>query len=204
MSRDWIAAYTTTLRKPKYRRLTISARAALLHVWLLAGGQDPEATWRDRAELEEVLELDGWTDPCEVVDELIQHRWLEVDADDRVLVHDWDEHQLAASKAAQVAYERDRKSEWRRRKRVEPAGPLSPAPLSPTEQDKTRHRSPNVPDTSGTNPGPRRDMSGTDDTPAVRVDPTVARIRAEQTAFARVGAGKDVAAMGVSRPGGST
>ena len=51
MSRDWIAAYTTTLRKPKYRRLTISARAALLHVWLLAGGQDPEATWRDRAEL---------------------------------------------------------------------------------------------------------------------------------------------------------
>src|SRR5690348_2489346 len=112
MSRDWLAVYVAVLGKAKYRRLSIPARAALLHVWMLAGGQAPEATWRDRGELADVLDLDGYS--IEVIDELLARGWLDVDVDGRILVHDWDDHQFAASEAARQAYERDRKRDWRR------------------------------------------------------------------------------------------
>jgi hypothetical protein len=159
MSRDWLAAYCGILGKPKYRRLTIPARAGLFHVWLLAGGQTPEATWPNRDELADALDLDGY--PLDVLDELITRSWLDVDATGRIVVHDWDDWQLAASRAVRREYEADRKREWRRRNRVEQddVPPLSPAPLSPdsdrtgTQQDKTEQVSPIVRDTSGTRTG---------------------------------------------------
>lgn len=160
MSRDWIAAYVSTLGRPKYRRLTLPARAALFHVWLLAGGQDPEATWPSMADLVDVLELDGY--PAPVVSELVEREWLDIDDRGRILVHDWDQHQLAATNAARRAYERDRKADWRRAKPgTEPVDPLLPAPSSPditgsTQlHDNTTQVSPNVRDTSGTRPRPR-------------------------------------------------
>ena len=159
MSRDWLAAYCGILGKPKYRRLTIPARAGLFHVWLLAGQQTPEATWPDRDALADALDLDGY--PVDVLDELVTRHWLDVDEAGRVVVHDWDDWQLAASRAARAEYERDRKRAWRRNRRDEDAdpAPLSPAPLSPdsdrtdTQQDKTGQVSPIVPDTSGTPTG---------------------------------------------------
>jgi hypothetical protein len=153
MSRDWLAVYVGILQRPKYRRLSIEARAALFHVWCLAGGQSPEATWSTLDDLTEQVELDGWTtNATAVLAELIERRWLDVDVDGRVLVHDWDDHQLAATNAARRAYERDRKRDWRRAK----PEPLSPAPLSPDTtgssqgQHTTTQVSPNVRDTSGT------------------------------------------------------
>ena len=153
MSRAWLAVYVGLLSRPKYRRLSIPARAALFHIWLLAGGQTPEATW-SRDELADVLDLDGY--PASVIDELLERRWLDVDDDDRLLVHDWDEHQLAASKAAQVDYERDRKADWRRRRQVHGTADPPPAPPPGTQQDITEQPSRSVPDTSGTRSGPSR------------------------------------------------
>lgn len=134
MSRDWLAIYGAMLGKPKYRRLSIPGRAALFHVWLLAGRQDPEATWTNRDELADVLDLDGF--PPDVLEELVARRWLDVDPAGRVLVHDWDEHQLAATKAIGRAYEADRLRAWRRRKSGDGDGFLSPDP-SLSVQDKT-------------------------------------------------------------------
>jgi hypothetical protein len=168
MSRDWLAVYVGILQRPKYRRLSIEARAALFHVWCLAGGQSPEATWPTLVDLTEQIELDGWAaNATDVLAELIERRWLDVDAEGRVLVHDWDDHQLAATNAARRTYERDRKRDWRRAK----PEPLSPALLSPditgsTQlQDTTTQVSPDVRDKSGTNgddhPRKLRPLEGT-------------------------------------------
>lgn len=127
MSRDWIAAYTAMLGKPKYRRTSPVAKGALLHVWLLAGQQAPEATWPHRGELAEILELDGF--PPDVLDELLDRRWLDVDPAGRILVHDWDDHQLAATRAIGHAYEADRLRAWRRKKKAD--GPDDPDAVSP-------------------------------------------------------------------------
>src|SRR5262245_21304272 len=112
MGRDWLAVYTGILLKPKYRRLSIEGRAALLHVWLLAGLQAPEATWRSVDELAEQLDVEGL--PPAAIDELRALGWLEVDDAGRILVHDWDDYQFAASESVRRDYERDRKREWRR------------------------------------------------------------------------------------------
>lgn len=156
MSRDWLAAYCRILGQPKYRRLSIPARAGLFHVWLLAGAQTPEATWPSRDALADALDLDGY--PLDVLDDLIARQWLDVDGTGRVVVHDWDDWQLAATRAARIEYERDRKRDWRRRNRVDAAAPPSPAPLSPdkteTPQHTTTQVSPIVRDTSGTESGP--------------------------------------------------
>lgn len=152
VSRDWLACYVSTLGKTKYRRLSIPARAALFHVWLLSGGQTPEATF-DRGELTDVLALDGWDPAADVIAELVERGWLEVDDRQRVLVHDWDVHQLAATESARRAYERDRKAEWRRPKSAKP-DPLPPAPPSPdiTGSSQTTATS-QRPEMSGTRPG---------------------------------------------------
>jgi hypothetical protein len=159
MSREWYAVYVGMIGRPKYRRLSLEARAALFHVWCLAGGQTPEATWRSVEEFLEVLELDGY--PAAVFDELVDRMWLDVDTDGRVLVHDWDQHQLAATNSARRIYERDRKREWRRSKPGGEANPPPPAPPSPDitgatqAQDTTTQESPNVPDASRGVPGVR-------------------------------------------------
>lgn len=156
MSRDWFAVYANIIVKPKYRRLSPATRGALVHIWALAGQQIPEATF-DRWELEQTLDMDGWDggavhlgtpDGKAVIDELVRWGWLDVDGD-RLLVHDWDAHQFAATKRARDEFEADRKREWRRR-RKETAPSLPPAPPS-TNITATQHRQDNtrVPDTSG-------------------------------------------------------
>lgn len=144
MTRQWMALYLAMVTKPKYRRLSAMGRGALLHVFLLAGYQDPEAWWPDAEELRDALRLEGF--PGGLFDELVAYGWLEPD-ENGVGVHDWDAHQLAASADAQRAWEAARKRDWRRKK----PRPGSPGP-PPTEQDKTPHNnSPgHVPDTSGT------------------------------------------------------
>lgn len=146
MSREWLAVYTAMATKPKYRRLSPIGRGALLHTLILAGFQQPEATWRDPDELRESLELDGF--PRGALDELVALGWLEHE-DGVLTVHDWDAHQLAATKEAQRSWEAARKRDWRRTKR--PNAP-SPAPPTPTRQDTTpQHIGPgHVPDMSGT------------------------------------------------------
>ena len=112
MSRDWLAVYVHAQDKAKFRRLSPRGRGALLTVWLLAGTESPEAQWRSRDELEELLILEGFD--CDDLAELVDERWLDIEPDGTVLVHDWDEHQLAATKAIGQAFEAARKREWRR------------------------------------------------------------------------------------------
>lgn len=149
MSREWLAVYTAMVTKPKYRRLSPMGRGGLLHVLILAAYQTPEATWDDSDELRESLILEGF--PPRVYDELVGLGWLERLPDGAMAVHDWDAHQLAATREAQRAWERRRKQEWRRTKKS-PAPAPSPAPLTPTGHDTTtHHNSPgHVPDMSGT------------------------------------------------------
>jgi hypothetical protein len=149
MSRDWLSVYVGILQRPKYRRLSIEARAALFHVWCLAGGQNPEATWPALDDLTDQVELDGWAaNATAVLAELIERGWLDVDAEGRVLVHDWDDHQLAGTIASRRAYEADRKRDWRRQRRE---NALPPAPPSPVEREVTAtvQMSPNVPESPG-------------------------------------------------------
>lgn len=118
MRRDWIAVYGSVLTNRKYRRLSVAGKAGLFHVWLLAITTNPEATWGSTDELREYLELDGL--PGDVLDELIAGRWLDVEADGTVTVHEWDHHQLAASRAIRDAFEAHRKRKWRRDRKTEP------------------------------------------------------------------------------------
>jgi hypothetical protein len=143
MSREWLAVYTAMVTKPKYRRLSPIGRGALLHVLILAGFQTPEATWNPD-ELREALILDGFPDGA--LNELLGLGWLEHE-DGALVIHDWDQHQWAATLAARRTWEAARKREWRHRK----ASP-SPAPLTPTEKNiTTQHKGPgHVPDMSQT------------------------------------------------------
>lgn len=197
MSRDWFAVYAATTRKPKYRRLTIPGRAALLHVWMLAGGQDPEACWR-ADELRETLELDGY--PGDVLDELIAREWLDVD-DQRLWVHDWDAHQQAVTEKVRSAYERERKQDWRLRKKEQ--APSLPAPSLPnttgTQHGQDITASPIVRDVSGT--PPRRKPTP----PRPQTRPAAAsRVNPDQDAGAFVCAncGRQMALVDADRLGG--
>jgi hypothetical protein len=112
----------------------------------------PRQRGRLSRNFQEVLELDGF--PRSAFDELVAREWLDVDPDGRVLIHDWDQHQLAATNAARRIYERDRKSEWRRSKSTSELNPPPPAPPSPDTtgstqaQDKTTQGSPYARDVS--------------------------------------------------------
>lgn len=133
MSREWAAVYCAMLTKPKYKRLSPMGRGALLHVFLLAGMQRPEAAW-DPEELRETLILDGFPDG--VYGELLGLGWLDLE-DGMALLHDWDDHQYAATVEVKRTWEAARKREWRKKKRAATASP-SPAPLTP---NKTGHHS---------------------------------------------------------------
>ena len=124
MSREWSAVYAAMLTKPRYRRLSPVGRGGLLHVILLAGFQDPEATWTDPDELRDAFRLDGFADG--VIDELIGLGWLVAEDDGALVIRDWDKHQLAASAAIGRAYEARTKKEWRRKKRTPSPTPLTP------------------------------------------------------------------------------
>jgi hypothetical protein len=141
--RDWFAVYCRLPRTPKFARLNDAAKLTLLYTWALAGDETPEATWPSLDALAAILALYGRS--RESLDSLVSAGWLEVD-DSRVMVHDWDAHQLAATTEARRVYEADRKAEWRRRN-----APPTP-PFDRTSQDKT-----GVPK----RPGHVRDMSGT-------------------------------------------
>jgi hypothetical protein len=127
MSRDWFAGYVNMVRLPKYRHLSRAGRGALLHVWLLASMQAPEACWQSLAALSEMFVLDGFE--TSDLDELIALHWVDVEEDGAVVVHDWDEWQIAASRAIKNDWEARRLRQWRRSAKPSPA----PSP------DRTRH-----------------------------------------------------------------
>ncbi|MEX2136219.1 MAG: hypothetical protein WEB29_04550 [Chloroflexota bacterium] len=144
MTRTWLAIYTAMLVRPKYQRLSPIGRGALLHVFMLAGFQSPEATWDDPEELRESLVLAGF--PEGALDELIGLRWLQIEGG-ALVIHDWDEHQWAATIAARREWEAARKREWRHRKAAPPPAP----PTSQNNNNTTQHKGPgHVPDMSQT------------------------------------------------------
>lgn len=151
--REWMAIYSVMSTKTKYRRLSVDARAALLHLFATAGWQTPEATWGVE-ELQDVLRLEG-IDPA-AVEELRTRRWLDTVGDGTVGLHDWDQHQEATTRTVRAEYEASRKREWRRRasspSSSSPRPPLPPTSSTRQEEDKDRTLSPGpVPDVSGTN-----------------------------------------------------
>jgi hypothetical protein len=109
--------------KPKYRRLSAMGRGALLHVFLLACFQDPEAWWEDAEELRDALRLEGF--PGGLYDELVAFGWLE-STGSGVAVHDWDEHQWAADAEARRRWEANWKREWRRKRKGDASPPAPP------------------------------------------------------------------------------
>jgi hypothetical protein len=130
--------------KAKYRRLSPVGRGALLHTLILAGFQNPEAAWPDPEELRDALRLEGFPDGA--YDELVALHWIEYE-DGAAVLHDWDQHQLAATREAQREWERARKRKWRRSKKVSPNPPSKKQDITPPPQ----HNS----------PGHGMDMSGT-------------------------------------------
>jgi hypothetical protein len=134
MSRDWLAVYPSLRDKPNYRRMTPAGRGCLLHVWMLGSSLGPdraEATWPNREELLDVLELDGFL--ASHLDELFRYHWL-VEEDGAVVIRDWDKYQWAASQAIARAFEAERLRKWRKHRSAEKEG-------SQTLQEKetTRH-----------------------------------------------------------------
>ena len=131
--------------EPQVPTHDVGGRGGLLHVWLLATTTTPEATFASVVYLGDVLELDGLDRG--LADRLVTMGWLDVDASGRVLVHDWDDHQYAASKAIVQAWERDRLRGWRRRRREaddrtddgRTEKPPKPPVDDMTGQDITRH-----------------------------------------------------------------
>lgn len=138
MSREWAAVPVRWLTTASYRRLTPIGRGALLHALLLAGQTNPEATWRDRAHLDELMDLEGYGP--ETTDELLRLGWLAEAEDGTVIVPSWDEIQWPVSKAILRAYEAARKREWRNRGKVD--GSLSDNSLS--EQNKVNNTNKNT------------------------------------------------------------
>jgi hypothetical protein len=122
MTRNYVAVQAVLPHRPKFRRLSIPGRAALFTVWCDATTRTPEAIWKSRAELADVLDIDGYGP--DVLDELIARAWLDVLEDGRLAVHDWDEHQVAYSRDVTRAYEAARKLDWRNRRTLSPAPPL--------------------------------------------------------------------------------
>jgi hypothetical protein len=131
------------LTRPAYRRLSPAARGALLHTILAAGNTSPEATWKDPAELAELLEFDGFA--AEALAELVAQGWL-AETDEGLVMPGWDEIQWPASEAIRREYERSRKAAWRSSKR-DPLSKNSLPSQDITRQDITESRF--VPDSPG-------------------------------------------------------
>ena len=128
--RDWFVVQCRLIRLPKFRRLSDAAQLALVYVWALAADETPEATWESRPALAEALELHG-RDPV-TLDELTSRGWLDTLENGRVAVHDWDDHQYAASREIKNAWEADRLRTWRAAKSAKP-----PTPPDSTTQHST-------------------------------------------------------------------
>jgi hypothetical protein len=150
MTRNYVAVEAALPHRPKFRRLSIPGRAALLTVWCDAVTRTPEAIWKNRAELAEVLEVDGFDEV--VISELMDRRWLDALEDGRIAVHNWDVHQVAYSKDVTRAYEAARKLDWRNRRTLPP----DPSPVGEAKQGEARLGK-GVPESPGRLP----DLSGT-------------------------------------------
>ncbi|MGO9178261.1 MAG: hypothetical protein ACLQBX_00500 [Candidatus Limnocylindrales bacterium] len=127
--RDWFAVYARLVHQPKFRRLSESAQLTLCpYLWALAADQSPEALWPSVEALRDLLDFHGR--PASDLDELLAARWLDLEPDGSVSVHDWDEHQWAASKEIKKVWEARRLRDWRRSKATPPA--VSPSSLEPS------------------------------------------------------------------------
>ena len=142
MTRNYVAVDAALPHRPKFRRLSIPGRAALLTVWCDAVTRTPEAMWRERDELAEVLEVDGFGP--DVLDELLARGWLDELPDGALGVHNWDLHQVAYSKDVTRAYEAARKLDWRNRR-----APSPPAPPLPREGEVRLGKVRGVPESPG-------------------------------------------------------
>lgn len=140
--RDWFAVQCRLIRHPKYRGLDDEDQLTLLYLWAIAGDETPEATWGSVERLEALLRLSGR--PAGSVPRLIAAGWLDIGPGGSIIVHDWDEHQYAATAEAKRTYEAARLQRWRRGR----AGPPPPDPYPDrasqhsTAQGYVRERTP--------------------------------------------------------------
>jgi hypothetical protein len=110
--RDWFAVQCRLFRLPKFRRLSDAAQLTLIYVWGIAGDETPEALWRTVDHLALALQLHGRDQGT--IEELRAGGWLDTLEDGSVVVHDWDEHQVAASREIKNAWEASRLRKWRK------------------------------------------------------------------------------------------
>jgi hypothetical protein len=149
MSRDWFAVYSRILRLPKFRRLSHNAQLSLFYVWALAGDETPEARWLSLDHLAVLLEFYGHE--RSVADELASGGFLDLNDAGNVSVHDWDDHQLAATVSARRAWEAAYMRKWRREARASkseqappPAPPPQPSKTTQTDRTEPPRRRPRV------------------------------------------------------------
>jgi hypothetical protein len=134
VSRDWFAVYSRLLRLPKFRRLSHDAQLGLFYVWALAGDETPEATWPTIDHLAVLLEFYGHA--RSVGEELASGGFLDVNDFGNVSVHDWDDHQLAATVSARRKWEAVYMRKWRRERKAS-ATEQAPLPAPSPEQSNT-------------------------------------------------------------------
>lgn len=95
MSRTYFRVYgPNTVNKAKWRTTPMVVRGALLTLWMAASMQAVEGVWKNRADLEADLEADGCPKVTEVVDRLINLKWLDC-GPDGCKAHDWMEWQAS-------------------------------------------------------------------------------------------------------------
>lgn len=142
MSRDWFAVQCRLVRAAKFRRLSEPAQLTLIHVWAIAGDESPEATWTDLDELEAALLR--YARSRTSIDELAAAGWLDVSPEGEVSVHDWDEHQWAATERARNDWQAKYQREWRAKTKARSPSSLdSPSPTG-RGQNKQHRSEPRV------------------------------------------------------------
>jgi hypothetical protein len=95
MTRPYFRVYgPNTATKPKWKRTPMVVRGALLTLWMTGSMKAREGYWRSREELEEELESEGCPKVKEVVDRLIELKWVDC-TPEGCTAHDWLEWQAA-------------------------------------------------------------------------------------------------------------
>jgi hypothetical protein len=144
--RDWFAVQCRLVRLPKFRRLSDDAQLTLFYVWAIAGDETPEATWRTTEDLLLALQVHGRNPAMLVgaraqgagaIEELRAGGWLDSLEDGRLAIHDWDDHQVYASREIKNAWEAARLRKWRKARQAPPPASSSSSSSSSSSTEET-------------------------------------------------------------------
>ena len=126
----WFAVHHGLASNRKWIQLRPIERGAWITLLAIAAGNEPRGRFPDQETAVVLLERDGFTDAATAVATLIEERWIDVDQDGGLAMHDFDAWQLAIRKPS------DHPDEIRKRV-AQHRAKVSPTPPS-KEGDKTK------------------------------------------------------------------